>query len=98
MEFHKCHDNNVIQYEDEFIYKCCNRILTPLDIYKYKNKTKYKFEKKVKKNHDINYLLKNINILKLKNITDEQSLIIKEFFKNNNYPYKNGDDIYKVMR
>ena len=98
METHKCSINNVIQYEDEYIYKCCNKILRDIDIQKYKNKTKLKFEKKIKKDYDIDYLLKNISNLKYQFINNEKAYEIKLFFKNNNYPHKNGDDIYKIMR
>ena len=57
-----------------------------------------KFEKKVKKDYDIDYLLKNISNLKYQFINNEKSYEIKELFKTNNYPHKNGDDIYKIMR
>ena len=38
METHKCSIDNIIQYEDEYIYKCCNKILRDIDIHKYKIK------------------------------------------------------------
>jgi hypothetical protein len=78
-----CSLKNVIQYEDEYIYRCCNKILTPLEVHTYKNRTIYKFEKKINKNYDIEYLNKNISFLKTQNITDEKAYEIKEYFKNN---------------
>ena len=61
---YNCSFKNVIQCEDEYIYKCCNKILTPIEVYTYKNRTIYKFEKKINKNYDIEYLNKNISFLK----------------------------------
>ena len=80
----KCSLKNVIQYEDEYIYKCCNKILTPLEVHNYKKLTIYKFEKKVNKNYDIDYLNKNITFLKTQNINNEKANLIKEFFNVNN--------------
>lgn len=94
----KCSLKNVIQYEDEYIYKCCNKILTPLEVHNYKKLTIYKFEKKVNKNYDIDYLNKNITFLKTQNINNEKANLIKEFFKVNNQPFKTGDDIYNIMK
>ena len=95
---YKCSLKNVIQCEDEYIYKCCNKILTPLEVNSYKNRTIYKFEKKVNKNYDIDYLVKNISFLKTQNITDEKAYEIKEYFKNNKQCFETGDDIYNIMK
>ena len=95
---YKCSQKNIIQCEDEYIYKCCNKILTPLEVHTYKNRTIYKFEKKVNKNYDIDYLVKNISFLKTQNITDEKAYEIKEYFKNNKQCFETGDDIYNIMK
>ncbi len=93
-----CSFKNIRNSQDEYIYSCCNRILTDYEVYLYNDSKQIKFLKKVNKNYDIMYFNKMLQTYKLERINTDETNNIKKYFIENNIKYDTGDDIYLAVK
>ena len=80
--FKKCCIHNVIASDNICVYKCCNRILTDLEVHKWK---KFKHGllyhmKPIKINHDRNYFISQLTTLYYKRLNNDDKTELSKYF------------------